>query len=173
MGLFRRVASVLLGSSETDLIRAKKEIQYNAESLRNKEITITLEKMVGESYEESLEQILHRLGNAARHHANLTSANHLTSGPFMEKFVNSFAFDTYTKGVSLGHQLASGTADSKFQEEIGLLLDDDNKKMLTEAKKYFSHIEAECFTIAAHTAFELGVQAGSNFYDQEYIATRR
>lgn len=173
MSLFRRVASVLLGSSETDLIRAKKEIQYNAESLRNKEIAITLEKMVEESYEESLEQILHRLGNAARHHAKLTSTNHLTSSPFMERFVNTFAFEIYTKGVSLGHQLASGTADSKSQEEIGLLLDDDNKKMLSEAKIYFSKIEAECFTIAAHTAFELGVLAGKNFYDQEYIVARR
>ncbi|MET3696851.1 hypothetical protein SAMN05877753_101574 [Bacillus oleivorans] len=170
MGLFRKIASVLSGSSEADLVNAKREIQYKADKAIYKKEAEAVEQMVLKSYEEAVGKIICRLGNAARHHAGLISANNFKTSPFLERFTEHYALEIFTKGVSLGHQAASGTADSKFQEEIGLLLDQINKRMVAEARQSsFTQIEAECFTIAGHTAFELGVQAGQSFADQEYL----
>ena len=171
MGLLRKIASAFLGSSEADLVNAKREIQYKTDKAIYKTEAEMAEKIVMNDYEQAIQPIIYRLGNAARHHAGLTSANHFKTSSFLDRFIDHYAFEMFTKGVSLGHQAAIGTADPKFREEIGLMLDQINKRMIAEAlRSSFTQKEGECFTVAGHTAFELGVQAGQTFAEQGYIA---
>lgn len=173
MGLFRKITAAIVGSTESDLIKGKQNVVYELNRLRHGNEAHALEKLIQSSYEQSIEQIIYRLGNAARHHAKMKSSDRIKSSPFLDRFIDYYCFEVFIKGFSLGYAISTDTADRQLQEKVGILVNDLNSKMRSEAKGFFAEIEVDCFQIAAHTAFELGAEAGKTLAGEKYIAIRR
>ena len=174
MGFLGKIASVLLGSSEDKLIKAKKEIAYNAEKVLHPKEANALEELVSYQYEQALEKILYTIGNAIKHHANLSNTDQIKNSSFMQRFVDNYGFQYFTNGVSLGHQTQAGTADAKFQKEISTLMEALHKQMMEDAKRSFSSKKvAECFSAGAKVAADLGVETGVYIYNQGYIVVQK
>lgn len=173
MSFLRKMASVLLGSSEEKLVKAKREVAYSATKAMHPKEAEAVEQMVKSSYENALEKIIYTIGNTARHHAKLSSPDALINSPVMERFVDNYGFQYFINGVSLGYQLQAGTADSKFQEELTLLMESLHNEMMGDAVKTLgSQKQAECFSAAAKVAADLGVEAGAQMYEQGYILVK-
>lgn len=174
MGFLGRFASALLGSSEDKLIKAKKEIAYNAERALHPKEAKAIEQIVSSQYEKALERILYAIGNSLRHHANLTNADHVKNSSFMGRFVENYGFEYFINGVSLGHQIQAGTADTKFQREISTIMEALHNKMVEDAMRTFSSQKvAECFSAGAKVAADLGAEAGAQIYNQGYIVIEK
>jgi hypothetical protein len=174
MGLLGKVASVLLGSSEDKLKMAKREISYNAEKTMHPNEAKALEQLVSSYYEKALEQIIYKIGNAARHHANLTNVDHIKNSSFMQRFIDEYGFQYFANGVSLGHQVQAGTADAEFQKEINTLMESLHREMMNDAINSFSNQKtAECFSAGAKVAADLGAEAGMKIYNEGYISIER
>jgi hypothetical protein len=174
MGFLGRISSVLLGSSEEKLIKAKKEIVYNSEKALHPKEAKALEQIVSSQYEKALEQILYTIGNSLRHHAHLTNADHVKNSAFMERFVENYGFEYFINGVSLGHQIQAGTTDVKFQREISTIMEGLHNKMMKDAMHSFSSQKvAECFSAGAKVAADLGAEAGAQIYNQGFIVIEK
>jgi hypothetical protein len=176
MGIFSSITSVLFGSSESQRIKAKKELSYNTQKALYPNEAKAVEELVQIHYDEALKEIIYILGNATKHHAHLTESkyHHVKNSPFIDRFIEYYAFKIFINAYSLGHQLRAGTADQTFQREIMIMMEDLNRNLLEEATSTFSSTKiAECFSIAASKAADLGSEAGAKVYEQGYIVVNR
>ncbi len=170
MGLFSKITSMILGSTEEQSIKIKKEVAYNTNKAIYPNEAKAVEQLVSSQYEKALEQILYTIGNSIRHHAKLSRADHIKNSPFMQRFVDDYGFQYFVNGVSLGHQFQAGTADSQFQKEIGILMEELHKRMMNDATRSFSSQKvAECFSAGAKVAADLGFETGVQTYKNVYI----
>ncbi|MBT2641721.1 hypothetical protein J7I80_05760 [Bacillus sp. ISL-41] len=174
MGFLSRFTTILFGSKEDEIVRAKKEVAYaTTKQLYPKEAK-AVEDLVKGQYEKALEQILYTIGNAIRHHARLSNAEHIKNSAFMERFIEDYGFQYFINGVSLGHQTQAGTADVKFQKEISLLMEELHKRMMEDALKSFSSQKiADCFSAGAKTAADSGFQTGVYTYNNGYVLAEK
>ena len=88
MGLFSKITSMILGSTEEQSIKIKKEVAYNTNKAIYPNEAKAVEQLVSSQYEKALEQILYTIGNSIRHHAKLSRADHIKNSPFMQRFVD-------------------------------------------------------------------------------------
>lgn len=171
MSLFRRISSIILGTSEDKLVKAKKEAAYRAEKALHPNEARAVEQLVDSYYEKALGQIMYTIGNTLKHHAKLNRADHIKNSEFMQRFNDDYGYRYFINGVSLGHQIQAGTADNNFQKEISILMEAIHKEMMVDANESFSSYKvAECFSAGAKVAADLGVKAGVEIYNQGYIA---
>jgi hypothetical protein len=170
MGIFNKFAAMVLGSKEEQLIKAKKEIAYSVTRSRHPKEAEAVEVFVNGQYELALEKILYTIGNTLRHHAKLTDADHIQNSAFMERFIEDYGYHYFRNGVSLGHQTQAGTADRKFQADIGILMEGLHKRMMADANNSFSSPKiAECFSAGAKAAADAGFETGVQAYQKTYI----
>lgn len=156
------------------LLSAKREVTYNTTKAMYPNEAKALEQLVESYYEKALENILYTVGNAARHHANLTNSTIIKQNPFFERFVEDYGYNIFITAVSLGHQVKAGTADKRFQNEIIATMELVNKKMMNDAISSFSSQKiAECFSAGAKVAADLGLEAGEQIYNQGFIAIKK
>lgn len=176
MGIFSSISSALFGSSESQRIKAKKELAYNSQKALFPNEAKAVEELLQYHYEKALRDIIYVLGNASNHHANLSDSEYqkVKGNPFVDRFIEYYAYEIFINAYSLGHQLRAGTADEKFQREIMVMMQELNRNLLEEATSTFSSTKiAECFSIAASKAADLGAEAGAEVYDQEYIVVKK
>lgn len=166
MGLFRKALSVLSGSSEETLIKAKAEIGHLIESKTNPEyvaMTQYIAAEIEEKYNRALENIIYSVGNALNHHAHVSNDKYqkIKQSPFMYKYVDYYAKEVFAKGFYIG-RMKRYNEEQKYIDDTNLLMVEIVNNMKEEATSLFSEKIAECFMYGTQKAFEDGALAGYN-----------
>lgn len=177
LGRLSKLASILTGSSEADLIKARKAMLFKADSMMYPDLAEQLIQTIKMEYENSIDQIIDGLVKALKSEANLSDhgIQGVIESNFMKLYIDNFALDIFRNGYSIGYLMASKNYRKSDGDEFFIFMEDLKKKIDVGVMKYVMPNKSvvAAFYESLAIAGDLGSKAGVKYGSQEWVLVKK